>query len=402
MGMIAVILALHCTLTVATVSTHQEAAPKSWIDLEAIPEHLLARVPESDWLTIQRALNEWFGDLASEAGPVRNVEPENEPATRILIREIRELPWRAAEDGTVVSRVVINDCQEFAGRLFIFRLHALSNTGDLLAMWSLRLRLHSDETVTFASPIGERTRHWQRSTVDLIEYHYQGVLEETVGKAFAAKNREFAEKFQVEPKHLIYYRCAGFQEALWILGIDYLREFSGTNQSSDGHENVIFTGADTEDFAHDLLHMYVADLERPGRSRIVEEGLATTLGNAYWTKWDGSIVEQHDLLNCLAGYLDRNPEESLLRLFQDDTPVFASLREQVPFEIYGRLSVRNAISSLFCQELEERSGFAAVLDFDHCGKSEEEFMIALEQHLGITEESFDEEVRRLLEKFHSR
>lgn len=383
-------------LAVALLSTPAPAVAQVPARVRLAP-HVELRLAPTQEAQLLAALERLFAPTLP-APEAALLAPGTEPETLYLLEKMRStariVPEPTAEE---LPRVDLAGRVTLDSNRSLLRISCTDPYGALLALWSLIVTVREDGSHGFSAPLGWHTADWSRRTVGRVEYVYRGGFDLSVARSFDARNTRLAELFGVPCKELLYYRCANYAEAQRILGIDYDAERAGVSQSSEDFANTIVTGVGSEDFSHDLLHMYVKtrfpdDTDRNG---IAEEGYAVGSTNAYYAKLDGSMIAASELVECLRSYLDGDPPGGAYELFTNPINIFQPLRGEVSPEVLDRLSAKSTISSLLCAEIERRHGFEGLLAVLRCGRTSADFMEAIRETIGVDPSNFDREVRRL-------
>ena len=152
-----------------------------------------------------------------------------------------------------------------------------------------------------------------------------------------------------------------------------------------------------EDFSHDLFHFYSETIHPDSvRNWVVEEGIAYSWGNAYYTKYDGEMGEQSELVNILQDHLRKNENMDLLKLFEenfwrDNSGIYDSI---APDFAVGRL-----MSSLICDAVEEKHGMKGVLALLTCTSKPsrfEAFYKAVDKLIGVNRSNFAPKIKELI------
>ncbi|MCX6270947.1 MAG: hypothetical protein NTU44_06955 [Bacteroidetes bacterium] len=246
--------------------------------------------------------------------------------------------------------------------------------------------------ITFSIPAKYLTNTWNRKTVGNVTYIFRSKINLDRATLFNAKNTRIATKLGLQPEKLNFYLCNNYQEILQLLGYEY--DLDANGQTRDGYgvdANTIFSIMNNEDFSHDIFHYYSAKIRGDiKRNRTVEEGIAYSWGNAYYTKANGEMVEQKELLQELRNYLKANTKTSLLEIFNNDTKIFSNL----PAEI----SVKSTIASLLCDEVERKKGLEGIITLIKCGRGDDNFFKTLNDLTSINQNNFDIQVMKLIEQ----
>jgi hypothetical protein len=188
--------------------------------------------------------------------------------------------------------------------------------------------------------------------------------------------------------------CYNYQEILQLLGYEYELESNGKTRDGYGVDgNTIFSVMNNEDFSHDVFHYYTGKFRQQiPANGIVEEGIAYSWGNAYYTnKNNGEMIEQKELVQILKKYLQDNPSVNLLDLFNKNTKIFNNLANEI--------SVKSTISSLICDEVERKKGIDGVRVLIKCGRGSDSFFKAIDDLISLNKTNFDTELRRLIAQF---
>lgn len=306
------------------------------------------------------------------------------------------------DSSNIISRVLLNSYPIGKGR----RLNQLAyfkksdNSPKTLQMLLSIIAHTEDESITFSTPLSYYTDTWKARQVGNITYHYRDDFRLDRAETFAQKNILFASKFKKKPQSLRFFLVENYQEILRLMGFDYNIEDIG--QLRDGYgviaDEVIFSVMNNEDFSHDLFHYYSGTVHHDGSARnwVTEEGLAYSWGNAYYTKKDGEMAEQKELLDLLKQYLSQNKDTDLLTLFEnnfwsDTSGIYASLAPD--FKV-GRL-----ISSLICDEVQKTHGMDGINQLITSGRKPNDFDPFFEttnKLIGINRKNFNKKVSLLI------
>lgn len=248
--------------------------------------------------------------------------------------------------------------------------------------------------IRFALPLTYATKDWTSQTIGNINYYFRNNLQTERAELFDQKNTIIAGKLDVQPESFDFYMCYHYQEILGLLGMEY--DVTENGQFEDGfgvQSGHIFAIQNNEDFSHDIFHYYSGQINK-NRNWIAEEGIAYSWGNAYYADANGEMINQAILVQELKKYLKEHPEQSIYDLFENNTKIFNHLSPKI--------SVRSAISSLLCDEIERKKGKAGISKIITCGKRKatfEHFFTALDELIGINKTNFDEAVGRLIKAY---
>lgn len=266
------------------------------------------------------------------------------------------------------------------------KLPILQNIINLIAT-------NSDNNIVFSIPVKYFTKTWKTKIVGNITYFFRDRI--NMGRAikFNAKNVIIAHKLDLQPEKMNFYMCNNYQEILQLLGYQYDAESNGKTREGFGVDaGNIFSIMNNEDFSHDLFHYYSAKIRGDvKRNRTVEEGIAYSWGNAYYTKANGEMVEQKELVHDLKSYLKTNPKTGLFELFNKNTNIF--------FGLPAEISVKSTISSLLCDEVERKKGVNGIKILIKCEPGDDKFFKTLNDLVSINQTNFDAEVMDLIKQY---
>ena len=244
--------------------------------------------------------------------------------------------------------------------------------------------------ITFSLPLNFLTKSWKSKIVGNITYYFRDRINLQKAKAFDVKNATIASKLGLKPEKLDFYMCNNYQEISQLLGYEYDLESNGKTRDGYGVDNnTIFSTMNNEDFSHDVFHFYSGRMRNGIKgNRIVEEGIAYSWGNAYYTNSDGEMIEQKELVGFLKNYVKENPSINLFQLFSKDPKIFNTLAPEI--------SVKSAISSLLCDEVERQKGLVGISELIKGGRGDDAFFKTLNSLVGINTANFETEVKKLI------
>ncbi|WP_291725829.1 hypothetical protein [Bernardetia sp.] len=250
------------------------------------------------------------------------------------------------------------------------------------------------ENITFSVPLNYLTRYWQKTKIGNITYFHQGKLDIEQAIIFDKKNTQIATLMGLKAEKMDFYMCDSYKEIMQLIGFDY--SYSANGIATGGYgviANTIFMNH--EDFSHDVFHYYSGLVnKREDRNWIAEEGVAYTLGNAYYTDEEGKMVTQKRLIKELENYLIQNQDSTLWQLFKEDYPIFDSIAND--------LSVRSVISSIIVDEVLLKKGKIGVLELVNSGGGKKKFdnyMKTIDELIGINENNFNERIKKLMKDY---
>jgi hypothetical protein len=246
--------------------------------------------------------------------------------------------------------------------------------------------------VIFSTPTKYLTKTWKSKNIGNIAYFFRGTLNVDRATKFDERNTNIAKKLGLEPEKFDFYMCYNYQEVLKLLGYEYDMESNGKTKEGYGVDgNTIFSVMNNEDFSHDVFHYYSGKFRKQVGNRTVEEGIAYSWGNAYYTDANGEMIEQKKLIQNLRTYLQKNSKTSLLELFLKDPKIFNHLSTEI--------SIKSTLSSLICDEVERKRGIESIKSLIKCGRGDDNFFKAVNDLIALNKTNFDTEIGRLIAKY---
>ena len=277
------------------------------------------------------------------------------------------------------------------------------NSPKTLKMLLTIIAYKESENITFSTPLSYYTEFWKTQKIGSITYYFRDKINEERAEKFAKKNVQLARKFKQAPQNLKFFMVSNYQELLKLLGFDYYSESVG--QLRDGYgvvgDEVIFSVMNNEDFSHDIFHYYSESIhDKSVRNWVTEEGLAYSWGNAYYTKKDGEMAEQKELLEILKLYIGQHQEIDLLSLFKNH---FWTDKSGIYEALAPDFSVGRVISSLICDEVFKVHGMTGINQLLTIGSEPnhfDPFFQAIDQLIGINKQNFNEKVYQLIDNYN--
>ncbi len=360
-----------------------------------VSEKLNVQVSDSSKEKVLQSLSQLMFDIYSDITNSTLICRGNYSENVFLLNEISRIE---SENTNGCEKHLIN-IYLIESNTYILKIGILKES-SIKAIFSLIATDDKDE-VKFSSPIEYRTKHWKKKLIGNVRYFYKDALDQDTASKFDNKNTFIAEHFGFETKKLTFYKCSNYEEVQQILGLDFDASSAGTVQSSVAFENTIITGVNSENFEHDLFHMYIETNFLAGKDRnfIAEEGYANSIADAYYAKNNGKIISRTELVIYLKEFIEKHPDTDLLRLFQEDPRVYRQLSDQVSIEVFNQLSVRSTITSLICDEIEDQKGLVGLIKILRSGTGEDAFFKALEDLIGINKSNFNQNVSKIIAKF---
>lgn len=246
--------------------------------------------------------------------------------------------------------------------------------------------------VYFYSPLKQNTAGWRTKKKHNITFYYKDKLDRSASTAFSNYVAFYDRKLNTVTKPIEHYYCDNFSEAQQLLGLEYCAAYAGMLNNNltanEGGRSLIINGwnsggsrFDPHDLFHDRLRTVMNSdvINRP-----VDEGAAYLYGGS-WGK------SKEEVISLFFAYARTNPNADWKQLYIDGVN-YSNDNGKI-------LKISYAINALLISKIEKEKGFQAVMDLLACGKKEkgdENYFIALNKISGITKESFNAEVWKLI------
>ncbi len=259
-----------------------------------------------------------------------------------------------------------------------------------------------NKDITFSTPLSYYTDSWEEKKVGSISYYYRDKFRSDRAKKYARKNELFSTRFQLKPNIFKFFMVDNYQEIIRLMGLDYNAKSIGIIRDGYGviADEYIFSVMNNEDFSHDLFHYYSGRIhDSSTRNWVAEEGLAYSWGNAYYTRDDGEMAEQKELLELLKQYLSQNINLDLLELLENN---FWSDKSGIYEHLAPDFNVGRLISSLICDEVYRKHGMEGTNRLISCGSNPnhfDSFLNITDQLIGLNRSNFNKKVKRLISDF---
>lgn len=313
---------------------------------------------------------------------------------------------KSYQDSTYKSKVFLLNCYPISKERYLNQIayyRQEENNSKSLQMLITIIAHKENKKICFSTPLNYYTETWKEHQVGSITYYFRDKINIHRAEKFAKKNIQFSSRFKKPVKYLSYFMVENYQEILKLIGFDYNAKSIGELRSGYGilGDQIIFSVMNNEDFSHDLFHYYSETIhDWSVRNWVVEEGLAYSWGNAYYTRKDGEMAEQNELLKILKKYIDQNKDIDLLSLFENNfwTDKSGIYEHLAPDFIVGRL-----ISSLICDEVYNKYGMEGINKLLIIGSKPnhfDPFFKSINTLIGINRNNFNEKVNQLIKNYN--
>ncbi|MFN4764110.1 hypothetical protein ACKGJN_13355 [Gillisia sp. Q332] len=222
-------------------------------------------------------------------------------------------------------------------------------------------------------------KKWNCTTVGLVDFYYPEYHEFNYDKANQLNDfiKETCKNFGVSPKPFEYYLADDYDEIQRLKGIDYYIGQGGeTRPSGKAADDKVYCGGLGEYYPHEVFHVQIDD-HFPEKHFWVSEGVATFLGGSR-----GKTLEWH--IKRTNQYLKEHPEINLsdmLRLANLD----------------NRTAYHYVLGGLIAKRIFEKGGWNLLKKIMRSGKTDEEYYVAIENHLGVKKTDLNTYLRNQIE-----
>ncbi len=233
-----------------------------------------------------------------------------------------------------------------------------------------------------ALPINTKLR-FNNTTVGIIKYHYP--KHHQFNPLLAQKQLAFIDSickvFDAPMDTMDYYFTETQEELLKVKGMDYVMGVNGIEKPSGrGGLNMIMGSGCGEYYPHESVHVFIQPLF-PNMHLWANEGLATFLGGTGHNTLDDEVKK-------LKVYLNEHPEVDL-----DSMLTFINVDGIVA-------DYRYVMGGLIVKEVYNKGGIKLLKKFLNAGKSNEDYLRAIQECLGVKQKNFNKHFRSLINKHY--
>ena len=226
------------------------------------------------------------------------------------------------------------------------------------------LAVRKDKTFIFKNILDYNTSNWQAKKVGNIDYYYypEFNFDSQKGVEFDAFNNHIASFFAVEPLKIDYFLSKNTHHLMSIRGYDFHPSMFFQDQISAetfSHDNLIFSGNNSEIYRHELLHLYTY-WNFPDHHRIIDEGIATYFGGS-----KGLTYEDH--LAKVKKHVENNKVDIYQELFFSD------------YILDEATSLMYTVGALLCELALQKHGKEGLYKLLNSGNSTEELIVTVEK-----------------------
>jgi hypothetical protein len=261
---------------------------------------------------------------------------------------------------------------------------------SLQASFSL-IAVQNNDHFIFSSPLLSNTRKWTKEKLENITFIFPDSLDRTKASEFAKLDSFYNTKINAPNQQTVFIKADNFPDALRLIGVNYKSDYAGYayNSLSDYSNNkrVVISGRkgkfpnyDPHDTWHEKLRTVIADsvINRP-----VDEGCAYLFGGSWGFSWN-------QVLDSFKLYVRQHPDSDWLMLYKNG--------DKFNMGVYQN-AIANILNALLIEKIQEEKGFSAVMTLLSCGRREKgdaNYFKTLRTITGITEMTFNKEIRALL------
>ncbi|WP_103864455.1 hypothetical protein [Aquimarina sp. I32.4] len=343
-----------------------------------------------------KSFNEFIYSKNNPATQNEYVLPKYILETSVLLDELKDIEKSTKYKSDTFYTCYIHNILKLTSTEYLIQFYYIGqdqNTPILRANYNI-LAQKKQGRFYFYSPLKQNTISWQTKTIDHTIVFYKKDFEFSKVEAYLAKVNEY-DKILGVPKQPTQLYCAeNFNEALKLIGVDYKSDYNGysynTLVTKIDDTSLIIDGilaSDYENFdPHDLWHSRLRNiLPRKKTYKPVDEGCAFLFGGSWGYSWD-------EILNKFKRFIIATPNTDWLSLYNEG--------KNYGDETGKALRVDYTINALLVKKIKKEQGFSEVFKLLSCGKRDEDYFPVLEEVTGITKDSFNHDISKLIQEIN--
>ena len=300
-----------------------------------------------------------------------------------LLRNVDEVIEMPEYDTSSFKWQLLN-CVPVDNNVYHIKLSLIGQLGNESVFCPISIALiaeQQNDDFKIKSPFHFNAKHWNSVKVGQITFFHQYSFDRKEATEFVEHSEFLADKFDMKPITLDYYKCENIQEVYKLIGIEYSVRINGVSRGSlTNHDiNIFLSGTNKDEYSHDLTHFYFEKaIPDAIRNWAAEEGYNITITD-YW----GESLDT--ILTYLTSYMSVNPDRTFLEVFNSNDLIKTPIRARMP------------ISAVLIRKIEREQGFDKVLEIIKSGPEKEDFLVALSLVAGINKSNFDKTVKTELD-----
>lgn len=281
---------------------------------------------------------------------------------------------RKNKEKYLVKIAIIGNPEGFFSLDYIYNIYAIKN---------------KKKGFVFKNTISDNLKNWKTTNVGNISYYSPNnrlLNNKNIKKQIDFENYLTAF-LNVEKINYKYVVCSSIREIYEVLGYDFVDTMFFTEQVgalSYPHQNILFSGNDSEFYPHELVHIY-SHKKFPNIHPVFDEGFATYLGGS-----KGMEYKEHIMI------LRNHIKNERINIFDY---LFDNRKRHVI--IGDNTSFMYSFGAFICHLIVEKFGEEKLFQFMNCGKSDKELQTSIEEIFKINSDDFDNFFKKELEKFVS-
>ncbi len=208
--------------------------------------------------------------------------------------------------------------------------------------------LVADENgIILKRPLNLMTKDWEKQNIGSVKYvisPYRKLNQLDVKKQLKIE-RLLTSYFDLEPIEITFYSCISPKEIFEIKGFDYNPMMYVSKTGGFAEKNMIFSGNNSEFYAHELIHIY-SNKRFPHIPLLLDEGFAMLIG--------GSGVSEYEFhRENLKEYLEENTELNFSDFIEPYQRMYINEETSVPY----------MVGALLCEVILKEYGKEKLFEF---------------------------------------
>lgn len=226
----------------------------------------------------------------------------------------------------------------------------------------------------FKNILNNNVKNWNKINIEAITFYHSPAFNFKRDNAlsFNRINNELATYFDTDKISFTFFVCETNKSIMTLLGFDFEPTMFYSNQNGSvtyPHDNLIFSGNNSETNKHELIHLYTYKLFK-NKNRIIDEGIATYLGGSKGLSYEYHLIK-------LKNHIQKNEINLAEELFNNN------------YVIDQDTSLMYTMGAFICDLVEKKGGKKLLFELLNSGENNEDLIFFLTKTFKINKQELD-------------